>query len=232
MCGEVPERCTPSHIDAFEDIEPHATALVEAGTESIEPYQALQCYYLGRGLYRQAFQWAERAIAFSIATSGPDSEQTAYFHKQAGERALLAGMAGEALGHLEQAYGILEGRPASELLANVLIILAAAQRGLGDIDSAEATVEKAIELANQYFSMDSLEMADAKLTLVTTRYVRLRQQGEPSDEDLEALEAQAQEVLELRERHSPEDGSTQAEAINILAKICELREDDDRAVQL
>ena len=233
MCCQVPERCDYSKAQDFVSVDPHVTAAIREGRETPEFYQALQYYFLGRGLYGQAYHWSVEAIKHHQKNSVNDHEKLAYLHKLAGERAHLAIMTGDALQHLQTARDLLNKQPNSKLMAQVMVVLAALQREMGQLDEAEVSSQTALELCYEHFAADSLEVAEAKLTQAAAKYAHLRQPtASPSRPDLERLEVLVQEVLHARERHCPENGGSQAEAINLLAKFYELMGKPDEALPL
>lgn len=231
LCQNLPEQYSLSEAEDFAAIEPHVKALTNSGVQKIELYQALERFYFGRGMFRGALQQIEQLIVLSEQESDPI--QTADLHKQAGKRALLAGMQDAALTHIAQAHDMLNTQPSSRLLAQVLVLQAVLQRGAGQYEKAETTVEQALEICQDYFAPDSLEMAEAKLTQATTRFVRLLgQEPLPPKQDFQKLEILVQEVLQIRKQYAPQDGNALAEAMNLSAKIYEAKGERERALKL
>lgn len=222
ICRKVPERCNQVDAEDFIPIEPHVVAAIGEGMHDSEFYQALQCYFVGRGLYRQAYIWSALMLEQYKQSSDTDAEHLARLNKQVGERAHLSALYEVALDHLDEARDLLKDMPLSKLLAEVLVILSAALRAVSANEEAEAVSQKALELCERFFEPDSLEIAEAKLTQATAKFVRLRDTCPPvSASNFAILENDVHAIIEIRERQNPDDGSSIAEAHNLLAKILE-----------
>lgn len=222
ICRKVPERCNQVDAKDFIPIEPHAIAAIDEGMHDRELYQSLQCYFVGQGLYQQAYAWAEKALERYQQSADINIEHLARLRKQVGERAHLSALYEIALDHLEVAHELLKDSPPSQLLAEVLVILSAALRAVGANDEAETMSLEALRLCEQFFEPDSLEISEAKLTQATAMFVRLRDARPPVVESrFTALEEDVQSVIDVREQKNPDDQSSIAEAYNLLAKILE-----------
>ena len=233
ICRKVPQRCNQLEAKDFVAIEPHVIDAIEQGMRDRELYQSLQCYFVGQGLYRQAYLWSEQALEHHRQATDTDPTQVAYWLKQAGERAHLSALYVEALSHLEEARSLLRNMEPSKLLAEVLVILAAAQRGTGDNDKAVETSAEALELSQQYFEPDSLEMAEARLTHITSLFTQMRDQHPPvAESNFAALEEDVRKIVLVRQQRSPDAGSSLAEAYNLLAKILEKTSRPEEAISL
>ena len=174
ICRKIPERCNQVEANNFTPVEPHVIAAIDAGMHDHELYQSLQCYFVGKGLYHQAHSWANEALERYQQSANGDTQHLARLHKQVGERAHLSAMYGIALKNLQKAHALLQGEPPSKLLAEVLVILSATLRAVSSNEEAEAMSHDALELCQQFFKADSLEMAEARLTQATAKFTRLR----------------------------------------------------------
>ena len=233
LCQQLPARCTASQAQEFVAIEPHVTAAIHKDRYDEEFYEALQCYFLGRGLYRQAYKWSEEALEQARETIN-DPIQLAYLLKQAGERAHLAALYEKALEHLEEARNLLKGDSVSKLMAQVLVILSATQRDVGQLDQAERTSRKALKLCQQYFDGDSPEVTEAGMTLATSKFINLLQQAPTTvdQDEMQALEQQVEDIITAREHHQLQDKSAIAESLNLKAKIFEAQAKNSDAIPL
>lgn len=230
-CRKVSERCNQSEADEFMDVEPHVQILLDGGKQSLDIYRALQCVYIGRGLYRKAYECSLSAIALVDNAKDVDVEQLAYFHKQAGERAFLVGMQEAALEHLEQARTLIENQPESQLLVQILTILSALKRQTNQLEAAETTIEQALALRRD-LSLNEVDVAEVKMTQITNRFVRALHQGNLARADLQVLATETQAILQVREQCIPDDRGAKAEAMNLLAKIYEVMGERSQAIAL
>ena len=232
LCEQLPARCTALQAQEFVLLEPHVIAAIQRGQYDEELYEALQCYFLGRGLYRQAYKWSEGALdRFRHVEGNP--VKLAYQLKQAGERAHLAALYEDAIIHLEEARRLLHSDENSKLMAQVLVVLSATQRDMGQLNRAESTSQKALDLCRQYFDLDAPEITEAGMTLATLKYIKLRQQtSAPNPGNLKALEKQVEGIIAAREQHQIEDKSAIAESLNLLAKIYEAQDKNNDAIVL
>lgn len=233
VCRRLPENCNQTDAARFAAVEPHVAAAIAEGHHEPELFIFLQYYFVGHGLYQQAYEWSQQALAEYEDRECIDLEQRALLYKLAGERSHLSGNFNDAIQYLEMAIKILPVEFPSALLAKSLVTLAASQRESGQLKLALGTSAEALDMCSTVFGPNSLGLADALLTDATNQMDSLiHYPSSQTDTAFEELETSIQLVLSIRQQYKEESKTSVAEACNLLADLYELWDKQEKAISL
>jgi tetratricopeptide (TPR) repeat protein len=204
----------------------HAERLRVAGEQTGWLLDRVSSYLLERGLYRQARPIAERALAVTEATLGPDDPEVAWRHDGLGMVQYKLGDLKAARVQLERAVAIGEAAlgPNDPEVAVWRNDFGALLRELGDLEGARVQLERALEVSEAHYGPDHPAVAIRRGNLGNV----LQNLG-----DLEGARAQMVRALEIGEAtFGPDHPNIAAGRTNLGALLRQLGDLEGARVQL
>ncbi|MEO0646380.1 MAG: toll/interleukin-1 receptor domain-containing protein [Cyanobacteria bacterium J06650_10] len=220
----IPEKPLRQDLLAFTDVYLHIEEVAEhlkaftTDGNAIAFFTSLIRYYCGQGRYGKARYWAERKLAFVKEKFGEQNEHTALAYKEVGLTAFLQGKLEEALVQLTTALKTqvpVSGVKSAEV-ADIQVLLAVANRTLGELQTAAQFATSALETRKEFLDNEGLDVAEAKMTLAVIQFT----QGQ----DAQTVEELVSQVLSVRREKLPLDHSDLPETLDLMAKVYEKQE--------
>ena len=229
---KMPDKPLRQDVLSFQRVYLHAEEVVErlstvlADDEASTTFVSLIRYYQSQGRYEKAKDWAEQNLNFCEKKIGRQHSLTADAYKNAGMLAFLQGNVDIAISQLQKAYKIqtILTEETSLEVASIQVLLAATYRTINELDTAQQYANSALKTCEKVLPETHLDLAEARMTLATVLF----KQGK----DLSDIESLVARVLTVRQQSLSDNHPDLPETLNLLAKIYEQQERNEKAMPL